>query len=72
MTEKEKETMESYRKLYETEVQMSREVCIKFGQWLLEKDIAYVDNTGKGNIYRYEWSTLTMEQLYEIYLKENL
>lgn len=57
MTQK-KETINAYLKQYENEQQIIREGCIDFGEWLLKE-------CG-------EFTTISMEQLYELYLKEQL
>ena len=56
MTPKEKETMDAYRRQYENEEQIRKEGCIDFGEWLLKE-------CG-------EFTTTSMEQLYELYLKQ--
>ena len=53
---------------------LEKDACIEFGDWLLTKEISYVDNTDEGNVYMVESNIdrriMTMKEIYEFYLKD--
>ena len=58
----------------EFEAELEKDACIEFGDWLLTKEISYVDNTDEGNVYMVESNIdrriMTMKEIYEFYLKD--
>ena len=45
---------------------------LAFGEWLLSHDVVFIDNTEEGNIYDYNGCGLTMKELHQIYLKQDI
>lgn len=64
----------AYERQQEYEAELEKDACIEFGDWLLTKEISYVDNTDEGNVYMVESNIdrriMTMKEIYEFYLKE--
>lgn len=64
----------AYEEQQEYEAELEKDACIDFGNWLMFQNLTYVDNTDEGNIYMVESNMnrrMTMEQIYQLYLKEN-
>lgn len=63
----------AYERQQEYEAELEKDACIEFGDWLTGQGISYIDNTDEGNVYMVESNmnrSMTMKQIYELYLKE--